>query len=280
MMRGTRSVMDADDQPSRFGEYAIPDDLRAAGHDKPALGQAFQAIANYREEHDRLEEDLLERETWAVTTILTLSAPIWKQLANPTLEFRLDHLGKPVPYHLELGYFAHLAALAAPRAEEQALIGSTTPCWARVYPHQERRQAGHIGALARSYVPISVTEAVTVLGLERILTQLETATSRTGQSLVGQARAHAARQERLLEVERSLGWTRDPIAGPEERSAAAFTRQLVGSLQPGSRGRLAIGSAFLGFVVALICTVIGLSQAAIGLAVLIACLMAWQRLTR
>ncbi|HXT34873.1 MAG TPA: hypothetical protein VN837_04775 [Chloroflexota bacterium] len=279
-MQGIRSVMEDGDLPPMDGAYTIPDDLRKAGHPKPALGQAFQTIANYREEQDRIAADLLEREIWVVTVILALSAPVWNQLATPTLEFRLDQPSEPVPYHIELGCFSHLAALAAPRAEERALIESTTPCWAQVYPHYEREQAGQTGALARSYVPISVAEAVTLLGLERILSQLEAATSRIGQSLALRARAQAARQERLLEVERALGWTREPSAAPKERQPAAITRRAALLLQPGSRGRLAIGSAFMGFVVALICALIGLSQALIGLMVVVVCLLAWQRLLR
>jgi hypothetical protein len=138
-----------------------------------------------------------------------------------------------------VGYFAHLAALDAPTAAERELIAATAPCWARVYPHEDRQRAGQSGALACSYVPIPMAEAVATLGLERILTQDE-------------------RQARLLRAERALGWEPAPADAPVAAAMPIRTRLVLALLEPGSRARLALGAAFLGLVLILLCLLVGI----------------------
>ncbi|MGH2346361.1 MAG: hypothetical protein ACRDG4_14135 [Chloroflexota bacterium] len=259
-------------------QRSLPEDLRQVASGEAVLADAFLALARYQDEQARTAADLLERETWALTRILAASAPIWKHLASPTLRFVPDCPDEPVPYHLELGHFSHLAALLAPSAAEQTLIAAQTPCWARVYPHQERLRAGQSGALACSYVPITEAEAVAMLGLGRILAQVEAATGAAGEIVLAQARAQMERQERLLGVERMLGWEPDPVAAPVDQVPAARTRLVVSLLKPGSYVQVTLGSAFLGFVVVLICVLIGIAQAIIWLVAAAVCLLVWRRM--
>jgi len=259
------------------GPQPLPEDLRQVASGTVALDDAFLRLAHHQDEQAHTAADLLERETWALTMILIGSAPLWNHRASPTLRFEPDRPNEPVRYHLELGLFSHLAALLAPSTDEQALITSRTPGWVRVYPHHERLRAGQIGALAHSYVSISVAEAVATLGLGRILAQVEAATRAAGQVLLTQSRAQRERKERLLCVERMLGWDLDPAAEPLDPTLAARSRLALALLKPASRVRPALGLAFLGCMVVLICFLTGISQAMIGLVAAGSCLLIWRR---
>lgn len=259
------------------GRRALPEDLLRAAHGEATLTEAFQTLVRYREEQARAAADLLERETWALTAILATSGPIWNHLKCPTLRFPLDSPGKPVSYHLELGHFPHLAALLAPSVDEQALIAATTPCWARVYPHAERQRAGETGALACSYVPIPVAEAVAALGLGRILTQIEAATCAVGQSLAAQARAQGERYERLQRVERLLGWEAEPTAEQVDRARAVGTGLVLALLGQGAGARIVLVGAFLGPFVILLGLVIGFPLTLLALVLVAIALLVWNR---
>ncbi len=231
-------------------------DLQRAACSEAMLDQAFHTFAYYQEEQARAEADLLERETWTLTTILNASEPIWAHKANSTLRFAPEQSGRPLPYHLELGRFAHLAALEEPSADEQALIDAAPCCWARVSPHVERQLAGQTGALACSYVRISIAEAVSLLGFGRIMAQIEAATRETGQALLATAQAQDERQQRLLAVERMLGWAPDPATEPMNRFADARARLVVALVGPGSQGRWIAGAVIFGIVVVLVYLII------------------------
>jgi hypothetical protein len=147
------------------------------GSGQAALPAAFQSLADYQDELARAAADMREREVWALTALLAISGPLWHDPARPLLRFLPDCSDQP---YLALGSYAHLRGLVAPSADEQALIAATTPCWARVAPHRERQLAGGSGALGCSYLPVSIAEAVAILGFERILTQIEAFASGTG----------------------------------------------------------------------------------------------------
>jgi hypothetical protein len=232
------------------GALAIPADLHRAARREMAPREAFQILAFYQDEHAREAADLLERETWALMAILASSNPIWNHRDSPTLRFMLDCSSTPLSSHVELGRFAHLAALAAPNADEQALIETTTCCFARVAPHPERHGAGEVGALACSYIPISVGEAISLLGFGQIMDQIEATTRQTGEMLLTQARLLGERQTRLLGAERMLGWEPDPAAAPHWATTACAWL-LVAVLGPDCRVRLIVGLVFLGIVAVL-----------------------------
>ncbi|HVA92420.1 MAG TPA: hypothetical protein VNL71_21570 [Chloroflexota bacterium] len=241
----TRYSQEKDERPHRA-------DLRRVIFAEVPLTTAFPMLALYQEEQVRRAADLLERETWAVAAILAVSGPIWSQFTSPTLCFPFGGPGESPPYHLEVGYFAHLAALDAPTAAERELIAATAPCWARVYPHQDRQRAGQSGALACSYVPVPLAEAVAALGLERILAQLETATRAAGQVLLNQAEAQDEREARLLRAERALDGESAPVEAPVAVEMPVRTRLVLALLEPGSRTGLALGAAFVGFALLLL----------------------------
>ncbi|HXT35905.1 MAG TPA: hypothetical protein VN837_10040, partial [Chloroflexota bacterium] len=241
----TSYLQEKDERPHRS-------DLRGVVFADVPLTTAFTTLTRYQEEQTRRAADLLERETWTVATILVVSAPIWSQFTSPTLCFPFGGPGESPPYHLEVGYFAHLAALDAPTAAERELIAATAPCWARVYPHQDRQRAGQCGALAGSYVPISLAEAVATLGLERILTQLKTATRAAGQVLLNQAEAQDDQEACLLRAERALDWESAPAEAPVAAAMPVRTRLVLALLEPGSRAGLALGVAFVGFALLLL----------------------------
>jgi hypothetical protein len=211
-------------------------------------------LAHYQEEQARTAADLLERETWALTAILTRSEPIWRQLPNPTLRFVLSH---PDELHLELGSYSHLAALVAPTVDEQALIAATLPCWARVLPASQRRVAGQAGPLACSYVGISVAEAVATLGFGRILDRIEGAARTAGQAMLARAQVERERQARILSVEQMLGWGPDPADVRLDRTKTARTRLVL--LLLGQDGRVQ-ATVLLGLmVVVLVCLLLAIS---------------------
>jgi len=249
-MQGVLWPAEAGNLIQEHDRRALPEDLRRAARGEAALDEAFETLAHYQEELARIATDVLERETWVLTAIIIRSGPIWDHLRCPTLRFVPDRPDEP---YLELGIFSHLAGLAAPSADEQALIADPAPRWARVSPHHERRLAGGTGALACSYVPVSVAEAVATLGLGRILAQIEAATRTTGQALLAQAQNQRERQARLLGVERMLGWEPDPTEASLDRTTTARTHLLLLVLGQGGPAWWALGAALVGLVVILVC---------------------------
>jgi hypothetical protein len=211
-------------------------------------------LSQLHEEQVREDADLGEREAWVVSMILAKSVATWDLLAKPTLRFKLDFSGDSGPYHLELGRFTHLAALTDLTEGEHALIASPTPCWARVYPHQARQRASKTGAQACSYVPITVGEAVATLGLGRIICTIEDAIRAAGSELREQAELLSRRQERLVDVERSLGWDEDPQDMSLDRTTAIRTQ--LAYLLMGRSGRT--GRALFATVVGLLLTMFAL----------------------
>ncbi|HXT37957.1 MAG TPA: hypothetical protein VN837_20470 [Chloroflexota bacterium] len=236
------------------------------------LHETFQTLAFSQEEQEREAADLLEREIWAVTRIMAVSTPIWNQNPSPVLSFSLGHLSEPAPYRLELSRFAHLRTLRSPSPGEQALIASDTPCWARVAPNLERHLAGYSDALACSYVPIPVAEAVKLLGLGRIMTQIEAATQSAGQAVLNEARAQEDRRARLMAVERMLGCESNPDTDPDMPVRAQLALALLGK---GRLAALAPNAACLGLAAGVLCFLAGFAQALIVLLLGVALMAAW-----
>jgi len=242
------------------------DPLRMTAGQGSTIFEIFQAIAYQREEQQRVAADLLEREIWAVTRLLTASAPIWDQKPSPTLRFPLERPSEPVVYRLELSVFSHLADLLSPTSGEQELIRSTTPCWARVAPNLERHLAGYSDDLACSYVPISMAEAVKLLGLDRIVDQIEAATRTAYQAVMSEARAQADRRARLQAIERMFGWATEPWVSPvtigTQVALALLGKGRFASLPCSVAGvGVATGAAyaFTGFAPALIVFLLGVA---------------------
>ncbi|HVC80253.1 MAG TPA: hypothetical protein VNL35_07110 [Chloroflexota bacterium] len=249
-----------------------PEDLRRAANHATTLVEAFAIIAAFQEEQARAAADLAERETWVVTRVLIASDPIWKYLPRPTLRFALDHSSDSGPSHVEVGRFSHLAGLAAPSPGELTLISATNLGWARVSPCPERRVSDRTDALACAYEPITVVEAVKLLGLGTILTHIEAATDTVSKAVLAEAQAQSDRQARLLAVERMLGWDTDP---PAPQEPAMRTRMVLILLGYGSPGRLVVGTACLGLMVAMLCLVVGIFLGLIALTFGGTCLLIW-----
>ncbi|MGH2411365.1 MAG: hypothetical protein ACRDGS_13510 [Chloroflexota bacterium] len=243
----------------------------AAGTAGP-IYETFQTLAFSQEEQERGAADLLEREIWAVTRVMAVSAPIWNQNPSPVLSFSLGHLSEPAPYRLELSRFTHLGMLRSPSPGEQALIASDTPCWARVAPNLERHLAGYSDALACSYVPIPVAEAVKLLGLSRIMTQIEAATQSAGQAVLNEARVQEDRRARLIAVERMLGCEPNPVMDQEPPVRTQVALALLGK---GRLAALAPNAACLGLAVGVLCFLAGFAQALIVLLLGVLLLATW-----
>ena len=224
------------------GNRGLREDLRRVSRGEIGVYEAFQTLTQSQEEQKRAAADLLEHETWAVTLLSGASEAIWRQLPGPTLRFALDTSCDSERSHLELGRFSHLAALDAPSSEEQSLSALRTPCFARVYPHKDRQAAGHSGALACSYVPISPTEAVASLGFARIVTEIETATRTAGHALLVEGAAQRERQQQLLRIERMRGWEPDPAADPVAAAPPFTTRLAMMLMGQGDRSWLGSGA--------------------------------------
>ena len=235
-------------------------ELRRAAQGSASLYEAFHTFARYQDAHAHAAADLFEREIWAMTVIVNASDTLWVQPASPTLRFAIPGPTGPAPYHLELGRFAHLAALTAPKPEEQVLISAATPGWARVHLDQERLRAGHTGALACAYVPISTGEAVATLGFGRILSQIESRAWATGKTLLAQAEEQCARERRVLQVERALGWVPEPVA-TAPHAQPMRTRLMLALLQEGRALRLTLSMGLLGVVLVLLSIAIGIPHA-------------------
>jgi hypothetical protein len=218
------------------------------------LGDALQILAQGQEELIRLDSDLRERETWVVTAILARSEAAWELLAKPTLRFALDRPGDPLPYHLEVGRYAHLAALLDITAGEQELLASSSPTWARVYPHLGRHEAGQTGALAQSYVPITTAEAVATLGIRTIVSEIENAVRMAGSALRAQAECLNRRKEGLEEMERALGWDDSLLMMAPADGAMRLERWLALMLlgRGGGTGRI-LSTGLVGILITLLC---------------------------
>lgn len=242
------------------------DPLRKTVGQGGTIFETFQAIAYQREEQERVAADLLEREIWAVTRLLAASAPIWDQKPGLTLSFPLEQPNEPVVYRLELSVFSRLADLLSPTQGEQELIASTTPCWARVSTNLERHLAGYSDHLACSYLPIPMAEAVKLLGLDRIVDQIEAATRAAYQAAMNEARAQEDRRARLQAIERMFGWEMEPWEIPSamgtQLALALLGRGRLASLPCGAAGvGVATGAmyAFTGFAPALIVFLLGMA---------------------
>jgi hypothetical protein len=221
---------------------APPTDLdRVAGGLVP-LDEAFLTLARYQEEHARAAAALRESETWALTALLARSAPIWQEPARPTLRFEVSQPAGPAPYHLELGGFAHLAALAGPTVEEQALVTAPVPSWARVTARLGRQQAGHASALAYFYTPMDTSEAIELLGCRRILARIEEATRAAGQVQLAEAQSQAERRACLLVVERMLRVAPDLAVEPHGARARGPTGWMLTLIGAGTTAKVLVGA--------------------------------------
>jgi hypothetical protein len=211
------------------------------------LLETMHALDARQEEQARTATALLEREVWAATLLIEASKPIWAYLGSPTLRFMP---ARATDYHLELGYYRHLAALSDRSPDEQLLLQAALPTWARVYTHRDRCQAGFSGALGQSYVTIPVREAVIEAGFSTILAQLEAA-------MLAQAREQRDRQERLQQVERMLGWEQDPEDEAVDRPLSLGTHLLLTLLKEGTHNWLALTTGFISLVVLVLCLPLG-----------------------
>jgi hypothetical protein len=172
-----------------------------------------------------------------------------------------------------------LAALISPSDDEQTLITSTVPCWARVTQAQHRELSGQTGAFSRSYVPISVAEAVSTLGFGWILTQIEVATVRAGQALLAEAETQQERTVHLSRVERMLGVDSESSTTPADFSTPIRRLLVLTLLAPAGQVRLAPAIVLWGIMVILVCFLFGIPQAVVGGLFRGASLLFWQRIS-
>jgi hypothetical protein len=260
-------------------QAASPVNLQRVVTGQVSLGDALHILAHCQEEHMCLDADLSEREAWVVTSILDRSEVAWELLAKPTLRFVVERPGESVPYHLEVGRYAHLAALLDATAAEQELAASQTLCWARVYPHKGRQEAGATGALARSYIPIMVDEAVATLGMRPIVAAIESAVRAAGSDLRAEAERLNRRREGLVDMERALGWDANllPLA-PGDR-AAQFRGWLAQFLlgQTGRSGRL-LTAGFASLLIGLLCLLFNPMLLVIALPTIVVGLLIWEHI--
>lgn len=255
---------------------ATDGDLWRAAHGETSIVDAFHTFDRCVEEHARTGADLLEREIWATNVLLQASSGMWERLPSPTLRFNVTRGAALAAFHLELGRFAHLAALATPSEEERALIAAREPCWARVSPHQDRQCAGQKGPLTCAYVPISTAEAVATVGFAKILAQIEAAARIAGQVLLAEAQAQRDRRQRLLQVERMLGWDPEPDATPALPSAPRGSRVLLALLGRDGHPWLSLSLAILGLIVAMLCFFIAIPHVLLALLVVAPGLLIWK----
>jgi hypothetical protein len=208
------AVMDTGDN-SANGSQDPRESLLRVSRGQAGLPEAFQTLNQYEDNQAREAADLLERETWAVTGIIEASGVVWHHLSSSTVRFVVDAFEHADHSHVELGWYTHLSGLDAPSADEQSLMQCATPCFARVYASHDRQAAGYTGALACSYVPMPVAEAVTAIGAAKVLDEIDAATRVAGHALLSVAEDQSARYQELLRVERMLGWVPDPAASPD-----------------------------------------------------------------
>jgi hypothetical protein len=249
---------------------ALPEELWSVARGESALTEALLTLAHHQAEQAYSAAELLERETWALTAILERIAPLWRHLPQPTLRFASDRPDAP---HLELGLFSHLATLVAPSAGEQALMSAATPLWARVYTRRTRLPAGQFEAIVRTYVPISVAEAVAALGLGRILNQINIMTRNAGRTLLDREQAQRERQVRLLGVERMLGWEPDPVEAQLFSWTAARRYLLMLLLGEGNTAVWVPGAALVALTVIVVTLFFGIPIAVLALIVGTGCLL-------
>jgi hypothetical protein len=261
------------DLESRFWQHGVHDDLRRTARGEIALNESFLVIGWCAEEQRLAAANLLEREVWVMRALLEASDAIWGRLPSPTLRFALDGHDLDAP-HLQLGRFAHLAALAAPSAAEQQLIEATKPCWARATPDRERQRAGFAGPLALAYEPVSDEEAVRTLSYQRIMSQLEETTRTAAKLTLAEALSQQERLARLRYTEEILGWRPEP-ATAGDAALPLGTRLLLATVGHGSY-RPAASLACLGLLGLVLYFLIGTPQALIVLLLLGPCLLIWQ----
>jgi len=118
-------------QAAATGDRDRHGELGRACRGEVGVYAAFQTLAQAHEEQTRAAADLLEHEILATTLIVGASEAIWGLLPGPTLRFALDDPTGTAGSYVELGRFAHLAALDAPSIEERTLIAAAAPCSAR-----------------------------------------------------------------------------------------------------------------------------------------------------
>jgi hypothetical protein len=249
-MYGAQQPAEIASQPVALARRQPLETLRQVVTAEAALPTAFQALARYQDELARTAADLREREVCALTVILTISSPIWQNPSRPIMRFMPDRPGDP---HLELGTFSHLKDLFAPSADEQVLIAATQPCWARVWPHEERRLAGGTGPHGCSYVAITVDEAIAAIGFERILSQIEAAVCATGQTLLVQTLSQRKQHARLLATERMLGWEPDPREGSLDPVMPTGAHSLLVLLARGGAAGWAVCAVFVVLLMLVAC---------------------------
>ena len=230
---------------------ALREDLLRAVRGEAAIPETCMTLSMYWHEQKQASAELFEREIWAANAIIDASAGIWDQLPQPTVVFARDG-SKSTIDQLELGRFAHLRLLELPNEHELELIATDSVCWAHVTASLERESAGAVGALARSYSPVSTEDAVALIGLDRIVSQLEAVVGEAGRSLVAAARMHDERRARLERTERKLGWRQDP--GTQSIEVLPWrTRFLIGLVGQEDRNWLAACAGIQGLFVVCLC---------------------------
>ncbi len=227
----------------------------------------------YWQEQKHVAAELLEREVWAANAVLEASARIWDQLPQPTVVFSAGS-GRQED-QVELGRFGHLRDLYRPTEQEQELIDSTAVCWARVTPSPEREESGSTGALARAYEPITTVDAVMMLGLDCIVTHLETAVSEAGRVLLAGARVQDERRARLERIERKLGWSQATTDLIEEPSGWS-TRFLVNLVGQEDRNWLAACAGVQGLFVVCLCFMLEVPLLLLALIPVLVSLLIWK----
>jgi hypothetical protein len=253
---------------------ALREDLLRAVHGESALPETCVTFAMHWHEQQQAAAELLEREIWAADAIIEASARIWDQLPQPTLMFAYNG-GAPAPGQIELGRFIHLSDLHMPTEQEQLLIDSPGVCWARVTASQEREGYGSTGALARAYEPISTENAVVLIGLDRIVAQIETAVSEAGRVLVAGARVQEERRARLEHVERKLGLT-SPTASQVTEPMGWRTRFLIGLVGQEDRNWLAACAGVQGLFVICLCFMLQVPLLLLALLPVLVSLLIWR----
>lgn len=119
--------------------------------------------------------------------ILSESATIWHLAGNPITinptSRQLTASGDSDPWTLQIGTFAHLAALPDPTPAERDLTTATIPCCALVYPHHNRSSRPSPNPLTHAYVPITPAQAVSRVSYASIHTALTTQLTLAAQTL-------------------------------------------------------------------------------------------------
>jgi hypothetical protein len=253
----------------------LPEDLWRVAEGEAGLYEAFHTLSLVQDDQARSAADLHERETWAATLLIGASAAIWSNVPSPTLRFVISTPPDAEQCHVELGRFGHLAALSAPSVQEQELAACATPSFALVYAHQERRSAGCTGALGYSYVPITIADAVSLLGFSRVLTQIEAATRMAGKALLSVAESQGGRHSKLVQVERMFNWAPVPAAAGDV-VARGRTNLVLALMGQTDRQWLMPVAASLGIMAGLTYVLAGVGYALLALFVIVVGLAVWR----